>query len=60
MLVVAYGEHALENHTSLSGSKNSKDAILMWETNNVLYHRQCLKTAKIVEWKWLSNTTALR
>ena len=35
----------LVNHSALSGSKNSKVAILIWETKNVENHRKSLKTA---------------
>jgi len=35
----------LVNHNALSGLKNSKVAILTWETKNVENHRKSLKTA---------------
>ena len=44
MLVEAYGE-LLVNHSVLNGLKNSKVAILTWETKNVENHWKSSKTA---------------
>ena len=57
ILVEAYGE-LLVNHSALSDLKNSKVAILTWETKNVENHRKSLRIANCKHC-WMKMTLKL-